>query len=86
MARSFRTIPTHVGASLELFVEPLDSVVAIHFFAGGAAEGDDVVYLDVLAIDHDAIDEQLDECMTLVELSLFETFADGCSEVVDARG
>jgi hypothetical protein len=44
------------------------------FFAGRAAEEDDVADFDVLAIHHDAINEQLDECTALVEVS--ESLAD----------
>jgi hypothetical protein len=54
------------------------------FSASGAAEWDDVADLDVLAIDHDAIDEQLNQRTSLSKIGLFESLADRLSEVFDA--
>jgi hypothetical protein len=54
------------------------------FSAGGAAEWDDVADLDVLAIDHNAIDQQLNQRTSLSKIGSFETLAYRGSEVFDA--
>jgi hypothetical protein len=56
------------------------------FSASGAAERDDVADFDVLAINNDAVDQQLDERTPLREPSVFQAFSDGCPKVFDACG
>ena len=55
------------------------------FSASGAAERDHVADLHVFAIDHDAVDEQLDESTSLCEVGVFDACANRRTEVFDAH-
>ena len=56
------------------------------FSARDATQRDDVADLHVLAVDHDAVDQELDQCAALVEVRVFETGTDRIAEVFDACG
>jgi hypothetical protein len=50
-----------------------------------AAQRDDVADLHVFAVDHDSVDQELDQRAALIEACVFETGTDRLAEVFDAR-
>jgi hypothetical protein len=86
MARSFGKMPT---TSVRRLISLFNRSIAwsqYTFSPSRAAERDHVADLHVLAIHHDAIDQQFDEGTSLAEVRVFEAFADDGSKVFDVSG
>ena len=74
-ARSFGKMPITSVRRLTSLLSRSIAWSQYTFSAGGAAQRDHVADLDVLTIDNDSVNEQLDECTSLIEVSVLEAFS-----------